>query len=155
MPVRQSSRNFYRCGAFSAAFPIEKLKMIKKSLRHWEPITDFLSGLCQSLYDVKEKPQLELCAPLEIRILMANYCTRCRWIFKGLSRMGSRPIFLETSAPHSLMITHRINLLSARSFSLDSNFIRTNVWFYHVFNSSRHFDWRCQKTACFDLANIQ
>ncbi len=37
--------------------------------------------------------------------------------------MGDRPmIFLKTSAPHSLMTTFQINLLSARSLSLDSTF---------------------------------
>ncbi len=36
--------------------------------------------------------------------------------------MGDGPLFLKTSTPHSLMTTYRINLLSARSLSLDSTF---------------------------------
>ncbi len=44
------------------------------------------------------------------------------WTLKGCHRMGDGPIFLNTSAPHSLMTTYRINLLSARSISLDSTF---------------------------------
>jgi hypothetical protein len=36
----------------------------KSSLRNWEPITEFFIAPCQSWYDVKEKPQRELCAPL-------------------------------------------------------------------------------------------
>ncbi len=63
------------------------------------------------LYDVKEKPQLELCAPLEIWVLMANYCTRCRGIFKGLLHDGDRLIFLKTSAPRTLMTTYQRNLI--------------------------------------------
>jgi hypothetical protein len=58
---------------------------------------------------------------LGIRILIANSCAR--WhrlhrIFKGLSHDGGRADFLKTSAPHSLVTTYRMKLLSARSFSL-------------------------------------
>jgi hypothetical protein len=53
-----------------------------------------------------------LCSSLGIRIQIANSCTRLRGIFKGLDhRMGDRPIFFKTSAPHSLMMTYRMNLL--------------------------------------------
>jgi hypothetical protein len=42
----------------------------------------------------------------------------------GSNRMGDGRIVLKTSAPHSLMTTYRIKLLSARSVSLDSAFKR-------------------------------
>jgi hypothetical protein len=50
---------------------------------------------------------------------------------KGTHRMGDGPIVVKTSAPHSLMTTYPMNLLSARSITLDSTlkgifaFIRT------------------------------
>ncbi len=47
--------------------------------------------LCQSLYDVKEMQQL-LCALLEIRILITNYCRFSR-ILKGLSQDGRQTDF--------------------------------------------------------------
>jgi hypothetical protein len=36
--------------------------------------------------------------------------------------MGIGPIFLKISAPHCSMMTYRMNLISARSISLDSTF---------------------------------
>jgi len=42
------------------------------------------------VYDVKQKAQ-----PLEIRFLIANYCTRCHCNFKGLSQDGGRAKFAE------------------------------------------------------------
>jgi hypothetical protein len=36
---------------------------------------------------------------LGIRILIANSCTRSRWIFTGLSQDGERADFIKTSAP--------------------------------------------------------
>jgi hypothetical protein len=41
---------------------------------------------------------------------------------KGSHRMGDGPIFLKTSASHSLMKSFQMNLLSARSIALDSTF---------------------------------
>jgi hypothetical protein len=38
-----------------------------------------------------------------IRILIAKSCTKRRGIYKRLSRMGVWPIFLKTSALHSLL----------------------------------------------------
>jgi hypothetical protein len=40
----------------------------KNSLRLWQLIQNFF--ICQSLYDVKQKDQLELCVPLAIRFLI-------------------------------------------------------------------------------------
>jgi hypothetical protein len=45
----------------------------------------------------KQKPQLELCAPLAIRFLIGN--------FKGLSRNGGRQNLLKISLPHPVMKT--------------------------------------------------
>ncbi len=121
MPVRQSLLNLQRRGAFIATFPIVKWKMtIKKvhsSIGNWFRILSL--RLCQSLYAIKPKAQPELCAPLAIRLLIVNYCTRCRGIFKGLSRVGERQIFLKTSTPLAL---DRMSLISAGSISLDSTF---------------------------------
>ncbi len=48
-----------------------------------------------------------------------------RWhtkTLKGSHRRGGGLIFLKTSAPHSLMMTYRMNIISAGSISLDSTF---------------------------------
>jgi hypothetical protein len=65
---------------------------------------------------------MNLIAALAIRILIANSCTRWRWILKELSRTGDGQVFLKTSAPHYLKTNYRMILLSARSISMDSNF---------------------------------
>ncbi len=60
---------------------------------------------------------------INFRIARSRTIWRCN--FKGLSQDGgwaNFSIFLKTSAPHSLMTTYRINLLSDRSISLDSTF---------------------------------
>ncbi len=47
------------------------------------------------LSDEKPKAQAELCAPLAIRFLIANYCPRRRCNLKGLSQAQGRPKFAE------------------------------------------------------------
>jgi hypothetical protein len=47
---------------------------------------------------------------------------------KGSLRIGDEPIFLKNSAPHFLMTTYRMNLLSARSISLDNTFKRPELF---------------------------
>ncbi len=81
-----------------------------------------------------------MCALLAIRILIANSCTRCHWFFNRLSQDGgSTNFFLKTSAPHSLMTTYRMNLLSARSISLDSTLIRISLKIVNVTRSQEGF----------------
>jgi hypothetical protein len=63
-----------------------------------------------------------LTAQLAIRCLIANYCTRWRCNFRGLSQDEGRRIFLKASAPLSLMTTYQMSLISAGSISLDSTF---------------------------------
>ncbi len=65
------------------------IKKVQSAIGIWYRILS--SGICQFLYDVKPKAQLERCAPsvqLAIRCLIANYCTRGRCNFKGLSQDG-------------------------------------------------------------------
>jgi hypothetical protein len=71
----------------------------------------------------KLKPQTEPCAPLGIRILIANNCTRWRGIFKGLSQDG-RADFSE-DLRGSLFNADLSNepILSARSTSLDCTYL--------------------------------
>jgi hypothetical protein len=47
---------------------------------------------------------------------------RWRGIFKGLSQDGDRWIFLKTSAPLCLIKAFQINIISARTISLDNTF---------------------------------
>ncbi len=61
-------------------------------------------------------------AMLGIRILITNSCTRCRWIFKGISQDEGRTDFSENRRAFSLMMAYQRKLLSARSISLDSTF---------------------------------
>jgi hypothetical protein len=66
--------------AFIAPLPIDKGKMMIKKLRHWEWIANFFIAPLPIfvLCDVKQKLQLEQCAPLTIQFPIANYCTRWR-----------------------------------------------------------------------------
>ncbi len=72
-------------------------------------------------YVVNKRPLTELCAPLAIRVLIANSCTRWREIFKDLPRMEGR-IFLKISSPLSWTNTYQMNLISAGFISLYSTF---------------------------------
>ncbi len=67
---------------------------------------------------------------LGIHFRISNSLTRRRCNFKGLSQMRDRLILLKTSAPHPLMPTYRMSLLSARSIPLDSIFKRhwEKIW---------------------------
>jgi hypothetical protein len=72
----------------------------------------------------------ELSALLAFRILIANRCTRCRESLKGSHRMHGGRTDLSENLRASLvrrgyfagMTTCWINLISARSISLDSTF---------------------------------
>ncbi len=106
--------------AFIAAFPNENWKMsIKKSSLHngnW--FRNFSSCLCQSLYDVKQKAQQELCVPL-------GDGTES---LKGSHRMGNCHIFLKASVPFFLINTYQMSLHSAGSILLDSTFTIFHRW---------------------------
>jgi hypothetical protein len=67
----------------------------------------------------KKRPLTELCAPLGIRIPIANSCMRCAVALKGSHRVRDERIFSKNLRALSLMTTSRINQLSARSISLD------------------------------------
>jgi hypothetical protein len=66
------------------------------------------------LYDVKQKPQLELCASMAVRFLIANDCTRCPCNFKGLSQDGRRAKFAENilSSPYNADLSIDTNFFS-------------------------------------------
>ncbi len=51
-------------------------------------IPNFIISPFQSMYYVKQKPQMDLCAQLASRFPLLNYCTRWRCNFKGLSLDG-------------------------------------------------------------------
>jgi hypothetical protein len=53
---------------------------------------------------------------------IANSCTRRRGIFKGLPQDEGRPDFSKSFVPLSSIKAFRMNLISARSISLDSTF---------------------------------
>jgi hypothetical protein len=73
-----------------------------------------------SLYDihVEQKPQLELCVPLAVKILIGNDCTRWCFNFKGLSQDGGPAKF----ARNLLSLSLRLKPISIRSNSKDSTF---------------------------------
>jgi hypothetical protein len=89
------TRNIYR------GFSYWKMKDDdqKSSPRHCNWFQIFSLHLCQSLYNVKKKPQLELCAFGNYRILIANYCTRWGCNFKGLSQDGESLLKISASLP--------------------------------------------------------
>ncbi len=87
----------------------------KSSLRHWLSIPNFYIAPLPILVRCKTKPQLELCAPLEIRILIGNYCTRWHCNFKGLAqdqRNGRN--WLKIFAPLSLIKIYQMRPFLAR-----------------------------------------
>ncbi len=116
--------------AFITAFPIENWKTsIKKSSLHignW--FRNFSSCLCQSVYEVKQKAQQELCVPLGIMNLIAKYCTRWQRIFKGLSQDGGWADIYKISVPLFLINTYQMSLISAGSILLDSTFTIFHRW---------------------------
>jgi hypothetical protein len=65
------------------------------------------------LYDVKQKAQLELCAPLAIRFPIANYCTRWHFGFEGLAQYGGRVKFSENIRATPFNNNYQIIPLSA------------------------------------------
>jgi hypothetical protein len=80
-----------------------------------------------------------MCAPLDMRILIANSCTSgAESLYDSHSMWGEGLIFLETSAPHSFMTTYQMNIFSARSISLDSTFKFTLFSFSVLLREQRH-----------------
>ncbi len=73
-------RKFQCRRAFIAHLPFDKSKMmIKKFTARFaigSRLQISLSRLFSSLFDVEQKPQLELCVPLTVRFLIASYRTR-------------------------------------------------------------------------------
>jgi hypothetical protein len=67
-------------------------------------------------------------------------------ILKGSHRMGVEHIFLNTSAPLSLMTTYRMSLISAGFFLLDSTFNYNRTWARSGTNSAS------SKTGTCDLS---
>ncbi len=69
--------------------------------------------------------------------------------------MVDGPFFLETSVPHSLMLTYRKNLLSARSISLDSTFKSYLKFSVHGVNFNSYSVVRSDVVLmCFDVGRI-
>jgi hypothetical protein len=104
MTLRHS---FQRREAFFPAFSIEKWSMTiwKCLLCHWQLTFKFFHpAFAQSLYDVKQKTQLELSEPLAIRFLIANYCMGWRCNHEGLSQDEGLADLSKISAPLSLII---------------------------------------------------
>ncbi len=124
MPVRHSVQNFQRCGAFIAAFPIDRWKMAiwKNSTRRWESITNMFLAPLPFLVRCKTKGAAGAVCTLGNKNPIAKYCTRWRGTFKGLSQNWGPAHFSKTSAPLSSTKTYRMNLISAGSISLDSTF---------------------------------
>ncbi len=129
MSIWQSLRNLQWCRAFFTAFTSEKWKRWSKKVYStfdsWYQI--FSLRICQSLYNVKQKQSrsgVHLTAQLAMRCLNANYCTRWRHNFKGLSQdVGWADFSIKkTSTPLSLMTTYWMSLISAGFISLDSTF---------------------------------
>jgi hypothetical protein len=68
------------------------------------------------------KAQWTFISVIQVGFQMANQTMWHTKTLKGSHRRWDGLIFLKTSAPHSLMTTYRMNLISAGSISLDSTF---------------------------------
>jgi hypothetical protein len=94
-------------------------------LKHIPKYSNFIAPLKTSIqYVVNKRLLTELYAPLAIRILIANSCTRWRGIFKSSQRTGDSRIFPKISSTLSLINTYQMNLVSAGFISLYSTFNR-------------------------------
>ncbi len=118
--VRYLFRNFQRRGAFIAAFPLRNERLLSKTVHCTigNRFQIFSSRLCQSFYDEKCKRKATAGAVCLIRILMANHCTRCRWI---------RAVGWGKGGFFFLINIYRINVISSGSSLLDSTFIWPNT----------------------------
>jgi len=85
------------------------------------------SRLCQSLYEVKQNPQPELCASLEIRLLIAYYCTRWRCYFKWLQQDAVAGKICRKPLGLSLLHMNIYRMATAWSISLNSTVHLTSV----------------------------
>ncbi len=127
------------CKIFKCAGHSSRLFLLKNEI--WHRFRIFSSRLGQFLYNVKEKPQLELCATLEIRILITYYCTSCRRIFKGLSQDVGRTDFSENLRASLFNDVLPLNVLSARSVSLDSAFKHYTINYRYEDAVNAHSKW--------------
>ncbi len=116
-------------GSF-AKIEIVLIQSLPRALRCFvsNKILASLSQLWKRTYVSLSMAQWISCPRWELEILIVNSCTRCREIFKGLSQDVGRTDYMKTSAPHSLMTTYRLNLLSLRYVSLDSTFKSSTLY---------------------------
>jgi hypothetical protein len=124
------------------------IKKVHSTIGNWFRILS--SCLCQSLYAIKPNVQSELCAALAIRLLIVNYRSRWRGIFKGLSQMSMRErwIFLKTSAPLALEDIYWMSLILAGSISLNSSTFNEKKLLKNV-NTVYSCEHRIQNSAYF------
>jgi hypothetical protein len=90
----------------------------------------FSSRLCQSFYDVTQKLQLELCAPLEIRIAVRGAC-HC---FKGLSQDPGRTKVAENHLASAFIVKDLSNETIFSQIHLDVQYLYRLVLFIFMTN---------------------
>ncbi len=95
---------------------------VKTYLRHWLYVPNLF--IVPSPTAVDKRAQTDLCASLGIHFRIVNSRTRWRCYFtvKGSHSMKDRRIFIKISAPHTLMTTFRMSLISTGSISRGKTF---------------------------------
>ncbi len=89
---------------------------LKSSSRHWTQLPNMFIAPLPTTVCCKKRPPTKLCSLLGIRILIANNCTRS---LKGSHRRGDGWITFRASRFCKEL---KFDIVSARSFSLDSTF---------------------------------
>jgi hypothetical protein len=100
---------------------IEKniIPCLKSLARHWTQLLNMFIAPLPTTVCCKKRPPTKLCSVLGIRILIANNCARS---LKGSHRMGDGWIYSITFRASPFCKELKFDIVSARSFSLDSTF---------------------------------
>ncbi len=95
------------------------------SLRHWLQVPNlFMAPLPKDVCRENKAAGRVVCAFGNLFPNSQSKTRRRSKLLKSCHRMWDGRIFLKTSARHSLMTTYRMNLILARSISVDSTFTR-------------------------------
>jgi hypothetical protein len=116
--IQASTRSSQYRRVFIAPYPIGN----NYNLRYWLQVPNLFIALLPAVVRSKKGLWQSFVHHWELGSFLPTAVRNGAESLKGSHRMGDGPIFLKASSPHSSMTTYRMNLLSAKSISLDSTF---------------------------------